>query len=38
MGDVSARVGSRWYWMNIVLGALFLVKKKNIDETFEKRK
>jgi hypothetical protein len=36
MGDAAARIGSRWYWMNIVLGALFFVKKKDIDKTYEK--
>jgi hypothetical protein len=37
LGDVSSRVGTRWYFMNVILGALFFVKKTNIDETYKER-
>ena len=37
MGDGASRVGSRWYFMNVILGALFFVKKNNIEETYKKR-
>lgn len=37
LGDGASRVGSRWYFMNTILGALFFVKKYNIEETYKKR-